>query len=84
METINIDNVATKSTECLCLLNSLRDGEVDDCRVLFHEEVVLGESFNAKNEVWRKFGQLKPFEKVLLVGFVLLQDSQMDSDILHF
>lgn len=50
----------------------IRDGEVDDCRVLFNEEVVLGESFNAENEVRRKFGQLKPFEKILLVGFVLL------------
>lgn len=50
----------------------LRDGEVDDCGVLLHEEVVLGESFDAKDEVRRQFGQLEPFEEILFVGFVLL------------
>ena len=50
----------------------LRDREVHDCWVLFHKKVVLGESFDAKDEVRRKFGQLEPFEKVLFVGFVFL------------
>ena len=50
----------------------LRDGEVDNCGVLFHKEVVLGESFDTKDEVWRQFGQLEPFEKILFVGFVFL------------
>lgn len=50
----------------------LRDRKVDYCGVLFHKEVVLGESFNAKDEIWRQFGQLEPFEEVLLVGFVFL------------
>lgn len=50
----------------------LRDGEVDNGGVLFHKEVVLGESFDAKDEVRRQFGQLEPFEKILFVGFVFL------------
>lgn len=50
----------------------LRDGEIDNRGVLFHKEVVLGESFDAKDEVRRQFGQLEPFEKILFVGFVLL------------
>lgn len=50
----------------------LRDGEVDDGGVLFHKEVVLRESFDAKDEVRRQFGQLEPFEKILFVGFVFL------------
>lgn len=50
----------------------LRDGEVDNSGVLLHKEVVLGESFDAKNEVRRQFGQLEPFEEILLVGFVFL------------
>lgn len=62
----------------------IRDGEVDDCRVLLHKEVVLGESFNAENEVRRQFGQLKPFEKILLVGFVFLRESEMHLDIFIF
>lgn len=61
----------------------IRDWEVDNCWVLLHKEVVLGESFNAENEVWRKFGQLKPFEKILLVCFVLLQENKMLCDIFH-
>lgn len=50
----------------------LRYREVDNCGVLFHKEVVLGESFDAKDEVRRQFGQLEPFEKILFVGFVFL------------
>lgn len=50
----------------------LRDGEIDNCWVLFHKEVVLGESFDAKDEVRRQFGELEPFQKILLVGFVFL------------
>lgn len=50
----------------------LRDWEVDNCGVLFHKEVVLGESFDTKDEVRRQFGQLEPFEKILFVGFVFL------------
>lgn len=61
----------------------VRDGEVDDCGVLLHKKVVLGESFNAEDEVWGKFGQLKPFEKILLVGFVLLQEEEVHCNIMH-
>lgn len=50
----------------------LRDGEVDNCWVLLHEEVVLGESFDAKDEVRRQFGELEPFQEILFVGFVFL------------
>lgn len=50
----------------------LRDREVDNCGVLFHKKVVLGESFDAKDEVWGQLGQLEPFEKILFVGFVFL------------
>lgn len=61
----------------------LRDREVDDCGVLFHKEVVLGESFDAKDEVRRQFGQLEPFEKILFVGFVFLNanESKVCTDI---
>lgn len=54
------------------LLPYLRDREVDNCGVLFYKEVVLGESFDAKDEVRGQFGQLEPFEKILFVGFVFL------------
>lgn len=86
---MNIDYVAFKCTESPGFVlikhkRNARDGEVDDCGVLLHKEVILGESFNAENEVWRKFGQLKPFEKILLVGFVLLQESETPCDILYF
>lgn len=50
----------------------LRDGEIDNRWVLFHKEVVLGESFDAKDEVRRQFGELEPFKKILFVGFVFL------------
>lgn len=74
---MNTNNFTIKCTELPVFAlkvreQHIRDREVDNCRVLLHEEVVLGESFNAENEIWRKFGQLKPFEKILLVGFVLL------------
>ena len=62
----------------------LRDGEVDNRGVLFHKEVVLGESFDAKHEVRRKFGQLEPFEKILFVGFVLLNVNEMGEHALIF
>lgn len=63
----------------------LRDREVDDCGVLFHKEVVLGESFDAKDEVRRQFGQLEPFEKILFVGFVFLNanESKVCTYFLH-
>lgn len=82
MEKMNIDYFAFKCTEShrfvlMVHKRNVRDGEVDDRRVLLHKEVVLGESFNAENEVWRKFGQLKPFKEILLVGFVLLQQSKI-------
>lgn len=54
----------------------LRDREVDNCGVLFHKKVVLGESFDAKDEVRRQFGQLEPFEKILFVGFVFLDENE--------
>lgn len=54
------------------LKKHLRDREVDNCGVFLHKEVVLGESFDAKDEVWRQFGQLEPFQKILFVGFVFL------------
>lgn len=50
----------------------LRDGEIDNSWVLLHEEVVLGESFDAKDEVRRQFGELEPFQEILFVGFVFL------------
>lgn len=56
----------------------LRDGEVDNCGILFHKEVVLGESFDAKDEVRRQFGQLELFQKVLFVGFVFLHVYETD------
>lgn len=86
----NTDDVTFKCTHISPILvlkvreQHIRDGEVDDCGVFLHKEVVLGESLNAENEVWRKFGQLKPFEKILLVGFVFLQESKMHCDSLHF
>lgn len=54
----------------------LRDGEIDNCWVLFHKEVVLGESFDAKDEVRRQFGELEPFQEILFVGFVFLSVNQ--------
>lgn len=56
-----------------------RDGEVDDGGVLLHKEVILGESFDAKDEVRRQFGQLEPLEEVLLVGFVLLRGHETEA-----
>lgn len=50
----------------------LRDGEIDNSWVLLHKEVVLGESFDAKDEVRRQFGELEPFQEILFVGFVFL------------
>lgn len=58
----------------------LRDGEIDNGRVFLHKEVVLGESFDAEDEVWRQFGQLEPFEKILFVGFVLLKANDIEMD----
>lgn len=86
---MNIGYVAFKCTESprsvlMVHKHNARDGEVDDCGVLLHKEVVLGESFNAENEVWRKLGQLKPLEKIFLVGFVLLQESETPCDIFYF
>ena len=51
----------------------LRNGKVDNGRILLHKEVVLGESFDAEDEIWRQFGQLEFFEKILFVGFVFLK-----------
>lgn len=55
-----------------CLKELLRDGEIDNCWVLFHKEVVLGKSFDAKDEVRRQLGELEPFQEILFVGFVFL------------
>lgn len=54
----------------------LRDGEIDNCWVLFHKEVVLGEPFDAKDEVRRQFCELEPFQEILFVGFVFLKENQ--------
>lgn len=50
-----------------------RDWKIDNCWIFFHKEVVLGESFDAKDEVRWQLGQLEPFEKILFVGFVFLR-----------
>lgn len=56
----------------------LRDRKVDDCGVFLHKEVVLCESFDAKDEIWRQLGQLEPFEKILFVGFVFLNVNETE------
>lgn len=46
------------------------DREIDDGRVLFDEEGVLGKSFNVEKDVTRQLCQLKSFQKVFFVGFI--------------
>lgn len=53
-------------------LINIRYREVDNRWVFFHKEVVLGESFDAKDEVRWQLGQLEPFEEILFVGFIFL------------
>ena len=65
---------AINARPCGRHMRNLRDGEIDNGGVLFHKEVVLGEAFDAKDQIGRQFGQLEPLEKILFVGFVLLQE----------
>lgn len=49
-----------------------RNRKVDNGGVFLNEEVVLGKSFDAEDEIGGKFGQLESLEEVFFVGLVLL------------
>lgn len=50
----------------------IRNRKVDNSWILLHKEIVLSESLNTKDEIWRQLGELEALQKVLLVSLIFL------------
>lgn len=54
-----------------------RNREVDNCGILLHKEVVLSESLDTKDEIWRQLGELEALQKILFVSLIFLEREEV-------